>query len=119
MMTEDEERRFDNKTMTQNELDIINAEIESGIRKHDITPGTKPIFIQEAKKKSKRKYLELPFFVNFSKDSTPEGRATYWKSYNKQRIELSKNRKFNRQSKGIQKPYKMHNIIKNLEDRYY
>lgn len=32
IMTEDEERRFDNKIMTQDELDIINAEIKAGIR---------------------------------------------------------------------------------------
>lgn len=78
-----------------------------------------PIFIQDAKKKSKRKYLELPFFINFSDDSTPESRSRYWKAYHKQRIELSKNRKFQRQSKGIQKPYTMHNIIKNLCNSSY
>lgn len=117
MMTEDEQRRFDDRTMTQDELDIINSEMEAGIRKHDSTPGMKPVFIQIAKKKSKRKYLELPFFVNFSDESTPESRAGYWKSYYKQRVELSKNRKLNRTNKGVQKPYKMHAIIKNLEDR--
>jgi len=119
IMTEDEERRFDNKTMTQDELDIINAEMEEGIRKHDITSGTKPIFIQDAKKKSKRKYLELPFFVNFSDDATPESIRSYWKMYYRQRVELSKNRKFNRQGKGIQGPYKMHSIIKNLYNSSY
>lgn len=77
------------------------------------------IFIQDSKKKSKRKYCELPFFVNFGEDSTPEGREGYWKLYHKQRTELSKNRKFNKQYKGIQKPYRMHNIIKNLTDSSY
>jgi len=61
------------------------------------------------------KSWELPFFVSFSDDATPESRAGYWKMYNKQRTELCKNRKFNRQGKGIQKPYKAHYIIKNLE----
>lgn len=61
-----------------------------------------PIFIQETKKKSKRKYTELPFFVNWSDDSTADARAGYWKKYHKQRIELSKNRKLNRTNKGIQ-----------------
>ena len=36
IMTEDEERRFDDKTMTQCELDIINAEMNSGIRKNEM-----------------------------------------------------------------------------------
>jgi hypothetical protein len=119
IMTDDEMRRFDNKTMAQNELDIINAEINSGIRKHDITPEDKPIFIVDAKKKSKRKYLELPLFINFGDEATPEDRKRYWKMYHKQRTELSKNRKFNRQSKGRQKPYRMHNIIKNLYNSSY
>ena len=77
------------------------------------------IFIRETKKKSKHKYLEMPFFVNFSDESTPESRASYWKSYNKQRTELSKNRKYSRQSKGIQKPYKIHHMITNLMDFSY
>ena len=52
------------------------------------------------------KSWELPFFVSFSDDATPESRAGYFKMYNKQKTELNKNRKFNRQGKGIQKPYK-------------
>ena len=118
-MTADEQKRFDERTITQDELDIINAEINSGIRKHDITSRDKPIFIEDSKKKSKRKYLELPFFVNFGDESTPEGREGYWKLYHKQRIELSKNRKYSRQGKGVQKPYKMHIIIKNLYNSSY
>ncbi len=38
LMTEDEERRFNNQTMTQNELDVINAEINSGTRKSEYEP---------------------------------------------------------------------------------
>ena len=78
-----------------------------------------PTFIVDAKKKSKRKYFELPFYVHFSKDSTAEERRKYWKAYHKQRIELSKNRKFNRQNKGRQKLYRMHRCIKNLMDFSY
>ena len=77
------------------------------------------VFVVDSKKKSKRKHWELPFWVRFSDDSTPEGRAKYWKAYHKQRIELSKNRKFNRQNKGKQKPYRMHRCIKNLMDSSY
>ncbi len=88
-------------------------------KRRELSKREGPIFIQESKNKSKSKNLELPFFVNFSDDSTPKGRAGYWKQYHKQRVELSKNRKLNRTNKGIQKPYRMHVIIKNLEDRYY
>lgn len=77
------------------------------------------ICIKKTKKKSKHKYLELPFFIRFSDDATDDDKKAYWKAYTKQRIELSKNRKFNRQNKGRQKPYKMHRCIKNLEDSSY
>ena len=85
-----------------------------GLNKEDV-----PTFIVDAKKKSKRKHWELPLFINFGDKSTPESRTKYWKAYNKQRIELSKNRKFNRQNKGRHKPYRMHRCIKNLVDSAY
>ena len=77
------------------------------------------ICIDNSKRKSKHKYLPFPYFIRFSDDTTSEGRAQYFGFYHKQRIELSKNRKFCRQNKGRQKPYRMHRCIKNLMDFSY
>ena len=68
------------------------------------------------KKKSKIKSLPFPFFVSLAEGSN---RELYMKHYYKQRIELLKNRKFSRQHKGVQRPYKMHGIIQNLIDSAY
>ena len=71
---------------------------------------------KSAKNKKRRKNLPLPRYVTFSDKATPESRANYLKLYIKQELELCKNKKYSRQSKGIQKPYRIHRMVKNLMD---
>jgi hypothetical protein len=72
--------------------------------------------LKKTKNKKRRKHYPLTRYITFSDEATSEGIERYWNAYTKQEHELSKNRKYSRQNKGIQKPYEMHHSIKNLTD---
>ncbi|MDD3591355.1 MAG: hypothetical protein PHO65_01805 [Sulfurovum sp.] len=73
----------------------------------------------KTKKKNLHKCFTLPLFINWGADVTPEITSAHWHRCQKQSLELAKNRKQKKQTKGVGKPYKMHYLIQNLYPSSY